>query len=185
MIGGPEIYNDARRTLTDISAAMEPQTGFFGRLFGPRLKVLYAATKADYVTDGYRADMKAHMEALVPQLRQAGSSRHISQAMALASVAVTKPGKDDRGRAAVYGWVCAEGPAKLDEPAGPRPAFYAFPSVPRHLPTEADWFFWERAGAIGQRLPEFRPPPDFSRGRQDLPHIGLDEAIEFLVGDYV
>lgn len=183
---GQEGYEDARMALTRIAEAMRPKAGFLGALFGPTLRVLYAATKADHLHASARGAMQDHIEAMVPSLKPQKGRAGDHRAMALASISVTRDVRDEEsGKAGVAGSVWVKDKEDPERGRILSDQMLTFPAPPARIPTDADWMNWERAGAIGRPLPDFRPEPARWTGRTDLPHFNLDAAIQFLVGDHV
>jgi predicted YcjX-like family ATPase len=178
--GGREAYEDAREALGEIARAMRPKVGFFGRLFGSSLKVLYAATKADYVPAQSRRRIERHIEAIVSGLQLGAAEKEVSRTLTLASIAATRSGVDAQDRPVVVGSVRDRHTGEI------RPEqIFRFPPPPVGTPTEADWEAWEKAGVVGYLLPEFLPDAEDLRARPDIPQLNLDAAVEFLVSGHV
>lgn len=171
--GGPECLADTQRALARIIESFRYGSGNrLTRLFNPRIdRVLFAASKADHVLP----EQHAALVTLLQQLVQggAGITRFEgvpSDCMALAAVAVTELASGlTPGGESVRG---LRGHSLDGEPLLVRPR-----SLPEGLPGP-QW--WQGRGAAYDR---FRPPdPDAAR---PLPHIRLDAALEFLLGDKV
>ena len=173
---GPEGYADAGAALAQVAQAMRPRIGFLARLFGGTVRVLYAATKADYLPPPGRQRLRAHLEMLLGGLGGSEAGREEARSMALAAIASTQDGTDAQGRPLVAG--CARDPATGTLERG---VTFRFPAPPAGPPTGRDWAAWAAAGLVGFDWPEFLPDPEALRARHDLPHIGLDEALDFLL----
>lgn len=179
---GPRAVEDMRGAMTDILGAFRPgQNAFLTQLFqGKRVeKILFAATKADHLHHRQHGRLTAIMEALVrgavDRARFAGAE---TSAMAIASL-----------RATIEDTVPHEGQTLdvvrgtlLD--SGKQAAFYpgALPEDPSHLLTPA------RNGAQSwleddYRVMNFAPSPLSLRPGDGPPHIRLDKAAQFLLGD--
>ena len=179
---GPRAVEDLRAAMADILRAFRPgQNGFLSTLLrGKRVeKVLFAATKADHLHHAQHGRLSAIMEALVRDARDraqyAGAS---TAAMAIASLrATTEAQMEHEGKQldVVRGRL-------LD--TGRQAAFYPgeLPQDPAHLLTPA------RQGATGwldgdYQVMKFAPAPLQLRPGDGPPHIRLDRAAEFLIGD--
>ncbi len=179
---GPAAVEDMRRAMADILSAFKPgQNAFLSRLFlGKRVeKILFAATKADHLHHTEHAKLTAIVEAFVRAASdRAGFAGADTRAMALASL-----------RATVEDTLAHEG-AKLPcvrgtlLSSGRQAAFYAgeLPSDPAKLLAPA------RAGAqewldADYQIMEFAPSVLELRPGDGPPHIRLDRAAEFLLGD--
>jgi len=179
---GPRAVEDLRRAMAEILSAFRPgQNGLLSTLLrGKRVeKVLFAATKADHLHHSQHPRLTAIMEALVRDARDraqyAGAS---TSAMAIASLrATTEAQMPHEGRQldVVRG--------RLLE-TGRQAAFYPgeLPEDPARLLTPA------RQGAErwldgDYSVMKFAPAPLNLRPGDGPPHIRLDRAAEFLIGD--
>ncbi|MGC3936288.1 YcjX family protein [Roseobacter sp. EG26] len=179
---GPRAVEDMRGAMADILGSFRPGgNAFLSQIFqGKRVeKILFAATKADHLHHSQHAKLTAIMEALLrgaaDRARFAGAG---TAAMAIASL-----------RATTEDSVTHEG-QKLDVvrgvllDTGKAAAFYPgdLPQDPGHLLTPA------RAGAQSwldqdYRVMNFAPSPLTLRPGDGPPHIRLDKAAQFLLGD--
>lgn len=179
---GPQAVEDLRRTMADILAAFRPgQNAFLSQLFlGKRVeKILFAATKADHLHHTQHPKLTAIMEALVRDAKDRadfGGSK--TMAMALASLrttveeTVTHEGQElevVRGRLLESGKSAAFFPGDL-------------PIDPARLLSPA------RQGAqawldADYGVMSFAPTKMEMRHGEGTPHIRLDKAAEFLIGD--
>jgi hypothetical protein len=179
---GPPAVEDLRAAMRDTLSAFRPgRNSFLGGLLGAKRveRILFAATKADHLHHSQHAKLTAIMEALTRDARERarfGGAK--TQAMAIASL-----------RATTEDTMTHEG-TRLDVvrgtllDTGKQAAFYpgALPEDPAHLLTPA------RAGAekwldADYRIMRFAPAPLTLRPGDGPPHIRLDRAAEFLIGD--
>lgn len=170
---GEEAFADQRLALDTILAAFRfGRRGLLRRLFGARIdRVLFAATKADHVPALQREHLEALMASLVeaPSLRARAAHARVA-ATTLASIRCTEDGTDvidGRKLDVVIG---------LPERAGRRIRF--FPGIVPLTPPAAG--FW---GERFTDFPVFQPPRITGAEGQSIPHINLDKALEFLLGD--
>ncbi|AUC54312.1 hypothetical protein CDO87_14495 [Sagittula sp. P11] len=179
---GPRAVEDLRRTLADILTAFRPgASSFLTQLFlGRRIdRILFAATKADHLHHTQHARLTAVMEALTRDARdRARFAGADTQALSLAALrATTEEVIAHEGR----DLPCVRG-TLLD--TGKRAAFYPgeLPEDPAHLLSPA------REGAsewLGQdySIMSFAPAPLTLKPGEGPPHIRLDRAAQFLIGD--
>lgn len=179
---GPRAVEDMRGAMADILGAFRPgKNAFLTQLFqGKRVeKILFAATKADHLHHTQHGRLSAIMQALVREAtdraRFAGAE---TSALAIASLrATTEDRMTHEGRELdVVRGILLE--------TGKKAAFYPgdLPQDPNHLLTNA------REGAekwLDQdyRVMNFAPQPLTLRSGDGPPHIRLDKAAQFLLGD--
>ncbi|MFH8134611.1 YcjX family protein [Pantoea osteomyelitidis] len=168
---GPQAFNDMRLALTQLMQSFHyGQRTLFRRLFSPVIdKLLFAATKADHVTADQHANLVSLLQQLVQDAWQNAAFEGINMdCLGLASVQATESGLvDHRGEKmpALRGHRLSDGEALTFYPG----------EVPPRLPGNA---FWQQQGF---QFEAFRPKPlDVDR---PLPHIRMDAALEFLLGD--
>lgn len=179
---GPRAVEDMRRAMADILTAFRPgkNNALTAMLRGKRVeKILFAATKADHLHHRQHVRLTAIMEALVREAKdRADFAGAITSAMSIASLRTTvEETLDHKGRRLD----CVRGRLLKD---GKTAAFYpgALPDDPSHLLNPA------RAGAA-QWLDEDYLIMSFAPAKLSLkpgdgpPHIRLDKAAEFLIGD--
>ena len=179
---GPQAVEDLRLAMTDTLKAFRPgSNGFLSQILrGKRVeKVLFAATKADHLHHTQHPQLAAIMQALTrdaaDRARFAGAG---TQSLALASVrATTEVTLKHEGKALD----CVRG--HLLE-TGKQAAFYPgdLPEDPNHLLTPA------REGAetwldADYQVMRFAPARLTLKPGEGPPHIRLDKAAEFLIGD--
>ena len=168
---GPQAFNDMRLALTQLMQSFHyGQRTLFRRLFSPVIdKLLFAATKADHVTVDQHANMVSLLQQLIQDAWQNAAFEGISMdCLGLASVQATTSGLIDvKGEKipALRGHRLSDG-----EPLTVYPG-----EVPARLPGQA---FWDSQGF---QFEAFRP--QVMDVDKPLPHIRLDAAMEFLIGD--
>ncbi len=171
---GRESLDDLRGALTEILACFKHGSGgllesLLGPLFGPSVnRVLFAATKADHLPREQHATLAELMRGLLNEAeRRSAFAGARTQAMALASIrATTEVEARERGGLLA----CVQGTPLT---GGPPVAVY-----PGRLPENL-------AQALGGgqfQPPRFAPPPGLNPAG-GLPHLGLDGALEFLIGE--
>lgn len=179
---GPQAVEDLRHAMADILSAFRPgRNAFLTRiLLGKRVeKILFAATKTDHLHHTQHARLTAIMEALTREARdRADFAGADTAAMAIASLRATT---EDR--------LTHEG-QPLDvvrgilQETGKRAAFYpgALPEDPARLlsPARAGDEKWLDAD---YRIMSFAPSPLSLKPGEGPPHIRLDRAAQFLIGD--
>jgi predicted YcjX-like family ATPase len=170
---GQAAFADQRRAFEALLAAFR-----FGRrnllrlLFGARIdRVLFAATKADHVPALQRDHLEALMANLVavPTVRAEAAHARVA-ATALASIRCTEDGTDviDGRKVDVV----------IGLPEGGERRIRFFPGiVPVTPPPEGFW------GERFTEFPVFQPPRIAPADGDGVPHINLDKALDFLLGD--
>ncbi len=177
---GPAALEDMQQSMGDILAAFRPgRNAFLSQLFlGRRVeKVLFAATKADHIHNSQHDRLAAIMETIVKEAKSrsdyAGAD---TAAMAIASLRVTTEEEiEHQGRSLpmVRGF---------RKDTGKAAALY-----PGELPDDPSRLF--AAGSQDRWLDgdyaimDFAPRPIQLKPGEGPPHIRLDRALQFLVGD--
>ena len=168
---GPQAFNDMRLALTQLMQSFHyGQRTLFRRLFSPVIdKLLFAATKADHVTVDQHANMVSLLQQLVQDAWQNAAFEGISMdCLGLASVQATQSGLIDLNGEKI--------PALRGNRLSDGAPLTVYPGeVPARLPGQA---FWQSQGF---QFEAFRPQS--MNVDQPLPHIRLDAALEFLIGD--
>ena len=179
---GPQAVEDMRAGLADILGAFRPgRNAFLSRLLrGKRVeKILFAATKADHLHHSQHDRLTAIMKALVRDATdRADFAGAETRAMALASLrATTEETLEHDGKTLD----CVRG--TLLE-SGKQAAFYPgdLPSDPAKLlgPARDGAEKW-LTGDYG--VMHFAPAPLTLKPGEGPPHIRLDRAAQFLLGD--
>lgn len=179
---GPEAVEDLRRAMVDILHAFRPGANAWlsQLLLGKRVeKILFAATKADHLHHAQHARLTAIMEAMLREARdRADFAGADTMAMSLAALRATvEDQKEHQGEMldVVQGRL-------LD--SNKRAAFYpgALPDDPARIMTQA------RAGEkawldADYSVMRFAPAKLELKPGDGPPHIRLDRAAEFLIGD--
>ncbi len=179
---GPQALEDLRRTMAEILSAFRPgRNGWLsGILLGKRVeKILFAATKADHLHHAQHPRLTAVMEAMVRDARDraAFAGAEIS-AMSLAGLRATVEQTITRDGAAldvVQGRLLTTGKLAAMYPG-------ELPQDPARLMSPA------REGATAwldaeYALMGFAPARISLKPGEGPPHIRLDRAAEFLIGD--
>lgn len=179
---GPRAVEDLRRTMADVLRAFRPgRNGWLATLTGGRRveRILFAATKADHLHHSQHAALTGITEALVREARsRADFAGSRTAAMALASFRATVEEEIERGGArlgAVRGRLLETGRQAVMYP-GELPTDPARLLSPARLGAER----WLDAD-FG--LMNFAPARLTLRPGEGPPHIRLDRAAEFLIGD--
>ncbi|PIJ51772.1 hypothetical protein BL250_06625 [Erwinia sp. OLTSP20] len=168
---GPQAFNDMRFALTQLMQSFSyGQRTLFRRLFSPVIdKLLFAASKADHVTADQHANLVSLLQQLVQDAWQNAAFEGISvDCMGLAAVQATQSGLvEQQGEK-----IPALRGHRLSDDA---PLTFYPGEVPARLPGQA---FWQQQGF---QFEQFRPQR--LDADKPLPHIRIDAALEFLLGD--
>lgn len=179
---GPAALEDLRRAMAEILAAFNPgANAFLKHLFGVHRveRILFAATKADHLHHSQHAQLTAITEALMREAKsRADFAGAATAAMSIAALRTTTEDRishDGRPLDVVRGRL---------EDTGKSAAFYPgrLPDDPMRLlaPAQDGAERWLDADYQVMRF----APADVSRKPGDgPPHIRLDRAAEFLIGD--
>lgn len=179
---GPAAVEDMRRSMSDILSAFRPgRNDFLTRLFQGRQidKILFVATKADHLHHEQHPQLTAITQALLRDAKdRADFSGASTQAMSIAALrTTTESTRTHQGRelGVVLGQLMG---------ADKQAAFYpgTLPIDPAHLLAPA------REGAenwLGSdyEIMGFAPAPLTLKPGEGPPHIRLDKAAQFLLGD--
>ena len=179
---GPQALEDLRRTMADVLAVFRPgRNGWLTALLGGKRveRILFAATKADHLHHSQHPRLTAITAALLAEAQaRADFSGALTAAMSLASYRATVEETITRGDEvleAVRGRLLT---------TGQQAAMYAgeLPADPARLLSPA------REGAEGWldaefALMGFAPARSTSGHGEGPPHIRLDRAAQFLIGD--
>lgn len=179
---GPQAVEDLRRAMADILSAFRPgRNAWLTRLLlGKRVeKILFAATKADHLHHTQHPRLTAIMEALTRDARdRADFAGAKTSALAIASLRATTEDTlthDGTPLDVVRGTLLE---------TGKRAAFYpgALPEDPARLlsPARAGEEKWLDSD---YRIMSFAPAPLSLKPGEGPPHIRLDRAAQFLIGD--
>ena len=178
---GPGAVEDLRKAMAEILGCFRPgQNSWLAPILGRRIdRILFASTKADHLHHTQHARLAAITEALVRDARDRAQFRGAeTQALAIAAIratveqSVTHGGREVdlvRGRRIADGEETALYPGEL-------------PSDPAHLLAQAHkgetrWLDAE------YDVMRFAPPRLTLSPGEGPPHIRLDRAAQFLIGD--
>jgi hypothetical protein len=179
---GPQAFEDLRQAMGDILSAFNPgSSAWLARLLGQRRveRILFAATKADHLHHAQHAKLTALVEALLREARdRAEFAGADTAAMAIASLRTSVEDRMDHGGRAlevVRGRLLDSGRQAAQHPGD-------LPDDPGRLLAPArqgaaDWPLQDYA------VRDFAPAPLTLRPGEGPPHIRLDKAAEFLLGD--
>lgn len=179
---GPRAVEDLRRTMAEVLQAFRPgRNSWLSSLFGGRRieRLLFAATKADHLHHEQHPALTAITSALLAEAKsRADYSGARTEALSLASLRATveaKVARDGVDVPAVRGTLLSTGKPALMYPG-------ALPSDPSRLLSPA------REGAeawldADYSLMTFAPARLSLKPGEGPPHIRLDRAVEFLIGD--
>ncbi len=185
---GPAALAELEEALDRVLMAFRTgRNSILSRLFSPRAdRVLFAATKADHIhhTDHDRLD--AILRALVDRaVRRTEASGARVGTVALASVRATRETSVRDGFETLK--AVAGTPEVGEIVDGERFDGEAEAAIfPGELPRDAEGIFQGAVPPGSLRFPRFRPPRlefDAASRPARLPHIRLDRALEFLLGD--
>lgn len=170
---GPDAFEDTAVALDTVAEALlRRREGPLGLIFPRRFdKVLFAATKADFVPEAQRDRLGQLLQSLVaPEQNAARMAGADARAMALAAARCSRDEKVtiEIGEVEVVVGVPVEGDKRVKVYAG---------TIPKEPPPRA---FWDGRTV---RYPVFRPPHFSARPGHGIPHINMDAALEFLIGD--
>ena len=179
---GPQAVEDMRRAMADILSAFRPgRNAFLTRLLmGRRVeKILFAATKADHLHHTQHARLTAIMAALTRDARdRADFAGAETQAMAIAALRATV---EETVQHAGQSLDCVRGRLLT---TGKQAAFY-----PGDLPQDPARLLAPAREGAKQWLDADYQVMNFAPARLSLnpgegpPHIRLDRAAQFLIGD--
>ena len=179
---GPRAVEDLRQAMSDILGAFRPgRNAFLSQIFlGQRVeKILFAATKADHLHHSQHAQLTAITDALLQDARsRADFAGAETTAMSMAALRTTTEDRIEQGGRTldvVRGTLAA---------SGKRAAFYPgrLPDDPSRLlnPARQGAEAWLEADYEVMR---FAPQRLELRPGDGPPHIRLDRAAQFLLGD--
>jgi predicted YcjX-like family ATPase len=187
---GPEAMTDMERAVTEILACFRPGRGsLLTDLFSRRIdRILVAATKADHLHHESHDRLQAIVRRLADRaIERANFTGADVNVVAMAAVRATREGTVKQGRDTlpVIIGTPIEGERIGDEIFDGKMETAVFPG---DLPANADAVFDRAEGSDGAsvRFVRFRPPKLEKTAEGvtlSLPHIRLDRALQFLIGD--
>jgi predicted YcjX-like family ATPase len=197
MNAGPAAMADLERALTEILGCFRPgRSGFFSGLLSRRIdRILVAATKADHLHHESHDKLQAIVRRLADRaVERANLSGAGVDVLALAAVRATREGTVKQGRETlpVIIGMPLEGETIGAERFDGKTETAIFPG---DLPARPGQAFEQLESTKGGANPEpairfvrFRPPK-LERTAEgltlSLPHIRLDRALQFLIGDHL
>jgi len=169
---GAESFADLKQAITMILESYNyGQSSLFSRLFAPKIdKLLFAATKADHVTQEQHGNLVSLLNELIYQSKHQLNYDAIKmKTLAIASVKATTSGKSlHQGQQVPV----IQGRRSSDDKT-----ITVFPgSVPKKLPQNE---FWQNSPF---NFIAFEPQQSVST-HECLPHIRMDQVLQFLLGD--
>lgn len=190
---GPAAVDDLQSALSDILACFRPgRASWLGGLLGRRIdRILVAATKADHLHRDSHRQLEATVRTLVEAAaRRAELSGAELEIVAMAAIRATREASvTDRGDSLP---VIVGTPIEGEEIGGERfDGIRETAIFPGDLPSDPRRLFGATQTAdAGPQLNFVRfRPPRLERGTDgltlSLPHIRLDRALQFLVGDKI
>jgi len=194
---GPEALHDLEAALAGILDCFRiGRSSFFSNLFRPRIdRILFAATKADHLHHSSHDRLEAVLRRTVAKAAgRAEDTGATIDVVALAAVRATREATVARGRDKLPSILGTPAPGEIangetfdgetevatfpgDLPADPE-ALFAGDNAFRGLSSA-------KAEKADFRFLRFRPPQLERDGAEEpaLPHIRLDRALQFLIGD--
>lgn len=175
---GPESFADLQLAIDMILESYSyGKSGFLSRIFSPKIdKLLFAASKADHVTPDQHAPMVSLLNQLIYQSKHKINYQAIQiKTLAIAAIKSTQSGKSfHQGRQVpvIQGYRLSDKGAELQ---GEK--ITVFPGgVPERLPEQQ---FWQTAAF---NFINFAPPSGIDK-YHCLPHIRMDQVLQFLLAD--
>ena len=185
---GPAAVTDLERALSEILASFRVgRTNWLTGLVARRIdRILFAATKADHLHHRDHDMLEAILDRLVTRARKRARFAGIGvDALALASVRATREASVTKSGETLPTIVGTPLPGETVD--GKRfDGETEFAVFPGDLPGNPESVFEEQSATVDVRFAGFRPPrlQQTAEGLTlSLPHIRLDRAIEFLLGD--
>ncbi len=193
---GPEAVRDLEETFRSLLDCFEiGRQTFLSALLRPRAdRLLFAATKADHLHhashDRLEAILRRMVERAIHRADVAGADVDV---IALAAVRATREAEVRQGGATLP---CIVGVPAAADASGAVDGMTEVAVFPGELPDNPDMVFAPdaapfrgltaaSAGEADFSFVRFRPPPleTVGDGTPALPHIRLDRALQFLIGD--
>jgi len=186
--GGPEALSDLEAALSEILACFRPGRGsWLSGIVTRRIdRILFAATKADHLHHSSHDRLELILRRLVDRaIGRAAFSGADVEVKAIAAVRATREAQVKRGGDSLP---CIIGVPQSGESLDGRIYSGAeeIALFPGDLPDNPAGLFQADAAAADLRFLRFRPPPVevTAEGLSlSLPHIRLDRALDFLIGD--
>ena len=173
-------FNQGYATFTDMRDSLNMvlksfhygKSGFLNKLFGLKIdKILFAATKADHVTPEQLPNLEAFLQNMLANTHNNANFEGVdTKTLALASVKCTQAAHATYKGQKIS---CIKGvPIESNKPIALFPG-----EVPIKTPLPEEW--------VKDRFHflDFKPPRLANIHGNGLPHIRIDRALEFLLGD--
>jgi len=186
--GGPDAMSELEASLLGALSAFRPgRQSWLAGLLGRRIdRVLFAATKADHVHSCNHRRLREIMRALLARAsKQTAAAGALIDVLALASLRATQ---DVDHRSGNDTMPCILGRPERGERLGARALDGSSDAAlfPGDLPDDPlDVFDKDKLAAGALNFVRFQPPrlaaPEATG--IDWPHVGLDRAVRFLIGD--
>jgi len=179
---GPQALEDLRRVMADVLGAFRPgSNGWLTALLGGKRvdRILFAATKADHLHHSQHPALTAIMEAMLREAKD--RAEFAGAATAAMSIAGFRTTVEDQVTRDGRSLDCVKGRLRDGRTVALYPG--RLPDDPARLlsPARQGAERWLEA-EFG--LMSFVPPPGMARRPgEGPPHIRLDRALEFLIGD--
>jgi len=177
---GPQAVEDLRSAMADVLTCFRPgKNHWLSGITGKKVeKILFAATKADHLHHTQHPQLTGMLEALLRDAKDRADFRGATtQAMSIAALRATVEQRVNHEGTDID---CVRGTGADGKEIAMHPG--DLPDDPAHLLAPA------RQGAAKWLDAEFNTvqfaPPVLTRKRGDgLPHIRMDKAVQFLIGD--
>src|ERR1700688_199726 len=194
---GPEALVDLEAALAGILDCFRiGRSSFFSSMFRPRIdRILFAATKADHLHHSSHDRLEAVLRRTVAKAAdRAEDTGAAIDVVALAAVRATREAQVQRGRDKLPSILGTAAPGELAT-GGTFGGKTEVATVPGDLPADPEELFAGETAFRGLssataektdfRFLRFRPPQLESLDAEGptLPHIRLDRALQFLIGD--
>ncbi len=170
---GYSSFADMRSAIDLVLKSFEyGKSSVFNRLFSSKIdKLLFAATKADHVTPNQLPNLERFLQLMLVEANNNAMFEGVTtDILALASIQCTEAMQAEFQGQSIS---CVKG---ISKHTGETVAL--FPGeVPVEIPTPEDWV----DGRF--QFEEFNPPALHHSSHVDLPHIRMDKALQFLLGD--
>jgi len=185
---GPAAVKDLQSAISEILTCFRTgQNNILTSLFSSRIdKILFASTKADHLHHTSHNQLESILNHLVANAaRDAQYKGAATSSIALSSVRATHEGQVEHQGEQLETIIGTpqKGEMLSDKTYNGKTEIALFPG---ELPTKPESVFDHEANHIGQlKFLRFRPPAPQTtdKGEIKLPHIRLDRAIQFLIGD--
>jgi predicted YcjX-like family ATPase len=184
---------DLERALTEILACFRPGGGgFLTDLFSRRIdRILIAATKADHLHHESHDRLQAIVRRLADRaIKRADFSGATVDVLAMAAVRATREGTVKQGRETlpvIIGTPLARARRSAARPSTARPRRRCFPATCRRRRAAVRWRTHRNDTALARCASSASGRPSWSAAPDgvtlSLPHIRLDRALQFLIGD--